>query len=91
MGESGYPVCTNVRKLAASLITGKETSTLDHDFHRANMRPSIVLVISSPRKVGESWQHGRVVCSLKDAVTQSSTAMHHIIELIKKVEALVAE
>jgi hypothetical protein len=79
---------------AASLIATKdvkESSALDHDFHRANIRPSVALVITTPAKVGESWRYGRVVCSLKDAATQSSTPMRHSIELVKKVEALVAE
>jgi hypothetical protein len=94
IGEPGNLVCTNVRKLAASLIPvtdAKDPSALDHDFHRASIRLSIALVVSTPAKVGESWRYGRVICSLKDAATQSSTPMRHSIELVKKVEALVAE
>ena len=94
IGEPGYPVRTNVCKLAASLASSKdvkESSALDHDFHRANVRPSIALVITTPATVGESWRYGRVVCSLKDAATQSSTPMHHSIEPVKKIEALVVE
>jgi hypothetical protein len=73
------------------VTNAKEPSALDHDFHRANIRPSIALVVSTPAKVGESWRYGRVVCSLKDAATQVSTPMRHSIELVKKVEALVTE
>jgi hypothetical protein len=76
----------------ASLIALQDTNkpnSLDHNFHRANIRPSMALIIKTPESVSNSWRHGRLLCSVKDAATQVSTAMRHAVELAKKVDWLV--
>lgn len=85
VGEPDLPVCSNVRKMHASLIALQDTSkpyALDHDFHRANICPSMALVIKTPESVTQSWRHGRLLCSIKESATQVSTAMRHAVELV---------
>lgn len=94
VGEPNLPVRSNVRKMHASIIALQDTNkpnSLDHDFHRANIRPSMALVIKTPESVSCSWRHGRLLCSVKDAATQVSTAMRHAVELTNKVNWLVNE
>ena len=59
-----------------------ESTALDHDYHRANIRPSVTLVIKTPVK-GNSWRKGTVNISLKDGALEQSTSMRHSVELSK--------
>jgi hypothetical protein len=88
VGEPNLPVRSNVRKMHASLIALQDTNKpnlLDHKFHCATIRPLMALIIKTPDSVSNSWRHGRLLCSVKDAATQVSTAMLHAVELAKKV------
>jgi hypothetical protein len=94
IGEPGYPVRTNVRKLSASIIAEKDRNKAtagDHDWHKANVVPSMALFICTPEETQQSWRVGRVTCSLKDRATEHSTAMRHSVELVTQVNLLVAE
>jgi hypothetical protein len=90
VGEPGYPVRTNVRKISASL-NGANTLALDHDFHRASIRPSMCIFIKTPTELAASWRHGLVTAVLKDACTQYSTAIRHSVELSTQIEQLVCD
>jgi hypothetical protein len=89
IGEPGYPVRTGVRKISASLKPEIAAAALDHDFHRANIRPSLSLFISTPTKISDSWRRGSVISCLKEGATQYSTAMRHAVELGAQILAQV--
>jgi hypothetical protein len=89
VGEPGHPVRTNVRKKNSSLDGGKISNAIDHDFHRANIRPSMALYIRTPVDIKDSWRNGLVTACLKDGCTQHSTPIRHAVELCNQIGALV--
>ena len=42
---------------------------LDHDFHRASIKLSLILFVKTPFE-SKSWRKGYVTTSLKDSATQ---------------------
>ena len=91
IGEPGLPVRTNERKLSGSLVLPKWKETilaLDHDYHRANIRPSLDLIIKAPES-NTSWRNGTVTLCLKDGALEPSTSIRHSVELTKQIEHLV--
>ena len=72
-----------MRKIHASLgfeSSNKSVEALDHDFYRASIRPSLILIVKTPFE-SKSGRNGYVTKSLKDGATQKSTVMRHAIEL----------
>ena len=93
LGEPGYPVRTTVRKMNAKLLVDGEANTpyaVDHDFHRANIRPSVCLIIEEPEALQGSWRNGTVLVSLKEGATQPSNGMRHAVELTEQIKRCVA-
>jgi hypothetical protein len=93
VGEPGFPCRSNTRKMYASIIAtsevGKATAG-DHDFHRASVRPSMTLFMTTPLASRDSWRTGKVTCSLKDCATQRSSPMRHSLEFIEQCRKQVA-
>ena len=86
--EPGQPNRTNVWKITASLglkSSTKSLEDLDHDFHRASIRPSLILFMKTPFE-STSWRNGYVTTSLKEGATQQSTAMRHAVELTQQIQ-----
>ena len=72
IGEPRKSVRINVRKLHASLgfeWSNKSMKALDHDFHRASIKLSLILFVKTPFE-SKSWRKGYVTTSLKDSATQ---------------------
>ena len=81
VGEPGLPVSTGVRGHNRSLVSaGHELAALDHDFHVSGLVPSVVLVVDLPDSRQDSFFQGRAYVTLKDKVTQASSAMRHSAE-----------
>ena len=53
----------------------------DHDFSKASFTPSVVLDVSIPEKVTDSWYEGEVTVTLKDAVFQVVIFVHFFVLL----------
>ena len=89
VGEPGLPVRSNVRPMSAKLVAAqlaKEKDALDHDYHRATVRASMMLISQG----GEGdWRKGQVVCTLKEGITQYSTAFRHGIEMRMQLQGLI--
>ena len=50
VGEPDLPVRTNVKKINKSMVlceSKTKPTALDHDFHKANIRPSVALIIKT--------------------------------------------
>ena len=93
VGEPGLPVRTNTRKMSSSLTVSKiknQPIALDHDFHRANIRPSVAIFIKTPT-TNSSWRRGTVTIALKDGALEKSTSMRHFVELSKQINELSNE
>ena len=92
VGEPNCPVRTNVRKLHHSLIpiahVAQPTAT-DHDFHKANIRPSVSLFIYPPNELRKLWRRGVVSICNKDGAIEHSTAMRHSLELTQQIKMFV--
>jgi hypothetical protein len=87
VGEPGFPCRSNARKMYASIVANSEVGKAtagDHDFHRASVRPSMTLFMTTPLESRESWRTGKVTCSLKDCATQRSSPMRHSVEFIQQ-------
>ena len=92
VGEPNWPIRTGVRKKYAALIKSSDKSipnALDHDFHKANIRPSVALFIYTPNELRDSWRRGQVTVSNKDGATERSIAMRHSLELTKQIQHFV--
>ena len=60
IGKPGKPFRKNVRKLYASLgfeSSNKSVKALDHDFHRASIRSSLILIMKTTFE-SKSWRNG---------------------------------
>jgi hypothetical protein len=80
VGEPGVPCRSNTRKMYASIVVDADVgkaSAGDHDFHRASVRPSMTLFMTTQLVSRDSWRTGKVTCSLKDCATQRSSPMRH--------------
>ena len=79
IGEPDLPILTGVRGHQRSLVPagGSKVVALDHDFHVQGIVPSVVLFVSIPDNIYGKFYRGKVVATLKDKVTQPSSAMRH--------------
>ncbi len=87
VGEPGFPCRSNTRKMYASIVADADVgkaSAGDHDFHRASVRPSMTLFMTTPLVSRNSWGTGKATCSLKDCATQRSSPMRHSLEFVEQ-------
>jgi hypothetical protein len=87
VGEPGFPCQSNTRKMYASILADADVgkaSIGDHNFHRASVRPSMTLFMTTPLVSRNSWQTGKVTCSSKDCATQRSSPMQHSLEFVEQ-------
>ena len=49
----------------------------DHDFTKLSLTPSVIFFIDVPTTIEESFYHGDVFVSYKDAIFQPSNAIRH--------------
>jgi hypothetical protein len=63
------------------------TRALDHGVGAlSKITPSMTLIHDPPSKVDGSWYRGQLICTLKEALSQPSTAMRHATELCTAIE-----
>ena len=77
----------NIQKLHVSLSfqsSTKPLEALDHDFHTASIRPSLILFVKTSFEY-TSWRNGYVTTSLKEGAIQQSTTMKYVVELTQKI------
>ena len=53
----------------------------DHDFHLASLISSVDLGLTVPESLHDSWHRGKVSCTIRDAVFNSTTAWKHCSQL----------
>ena len=58
-------------------------SACDHDYIQMHVTPSVVLKMTPPRSVAQSFYGGAPFMILKDAIFEASSAMRHMSELKK--------
>ena len=87
VGEPGFPVAAAER--GRKVIVAHDTSfeVGDHDFTKFSLIPSVVLRVDIPEDVSESWYHGQVTITLKDAAFEPSSPMQHTTELLLEGDA----
>ena len=56
-------------------------SVADHDFTKLKLTPSVTLVCDVPATISETFYHGQVFVTVKDAVLQPSTPLRRATEL----------
>ena len=62
---------------------GGVLSACDHDYIQMHVTPSVVLKMTPPRSVAQSFYGGAPFMILKDAIFEASSAMRHMSELKK--------
>ena len=58
----------------------------DHDFTRMGIVLSVCLLINVPEKIEDSFYHGKVFLSFKDAVFHPSSPNRHVAEICKLID-----
>ena len=83
VGEPDLPVSSGARGYNHSIMLadGPSPTALDHDFHVHGIVPSVAFAIKIPDSPKDSFYHGKAFASLKDKVTQPSSALRHVTEL----------
>ena len=83
VGEPALPVLTGVRGHNRSLVLmgGPQLSALDHDFHLHGIVPSVAFFVDIPDSSKDSFYSGKTFVTLKDKVTQPSSALRHSAEI----------
>lgn len=83
VGEPGAPVSSGVRGHNKSLVTNSRSKNLalDHDFHVFGIVPSVAFVVDIPSLAQDSFFQGMPYVTVKDKVTQPSSALRHSCEL----------
>jgi len=57
-------------------------AALDHDFHVHGIVPSVVFAVKIPDSPKYAFYHGKAYVVLKDKVTQPSSVLCHVTELL---------
>ena len=84
VGEPHCPVSTGVRGYNKSLVTvnGPQNSALDHEFHIHGIVPSVSFIVDIPLSEKDSVFQGKACVVLKDKVSQPTSPLRHVTELI---------
>lgn len=80
VGEVGFPVGAAVKTRRVVVGEGEVLAKADHDFSRFNLIPSVTLKVDIPESVDESFYTGQTTVTIKDAITQPSSAVRHVAE-----------
>lgn len=92
IGEPDMPVSTGVRGKKSLAPVNINLSALDHDQNqKGKLVPSVMLDITIPEEITQSFYQGQVSITLKDAVFQSSTPNRFAAELVKYWDSLSDE
>ena len=83
VGDPTLPVSTGVRGHNRALVPmgGPQLSALDHDFHTCGIVPSAAFFVHIPESPKDSFFQGKAFVTLKDKVTQPSSALRHSAEI----------
>ena len=84
VGEPGLPVFSGVRGHNCSIMLADVPSpaTLDHDFHVHGIVSSVAFAVKIPDSPKDAFYHSKAFVALKDKVTQPSSVLHHVTELL---------
>ena len=80
VGEPSCPVSTGVRGHNRP-VDGPQNCALDHDFHVHGIVPSVSFIVDIPISAKDSFFQGKACVTLKDKVSQPSSALRHTSEL----------
>ena len=88
VGEPSCPVSTSVRGYNKSLIPvdGPQNCVLDHAFHVHGIFSSLSFIVDIPISAKDSFFQGKACVTLKDKVSQPSSALRHTSELMNVLE-----
>jgi hypothetical protein len=87
IGRPGFLCQSNTRKTYASIVVDSDigkASAGDHNIHLASVRLFMTMFITTPIVSHDSWQSGKVACSLKDCAAQRPSPMQPSLEFIKQ-------
>ena len=68
VGKPQYPVAAVERGKQVLVTVGKALHVGDHDFTKCSLIPSVTMLCDIPTAITESFYHGQVYNTLKDAV-----------------------
>ena len=93
VGEPDCPISTGVCAHNRSLgfKEGPKLAALDHDFHIHGIVPSVAFFVFTPESPSDSFYQGRAFVTLKDKVTQPSSALRHSAEITSIIRSHFSE
>ena len=77
-GEPGKPISTGVRnhsKTGAIVSSDAHKNSMDHDWHKTTMTPTVGLLSDLIDTRGYSWRRGELFVSLKDSVMEGASSL----------------
>ena len=86
VGEPHFPVATAERGRRVLVANEERLVVGDHDFTTCSIIPSVILLVSIPEAISESWYEGQVFVGLKDASFEPSSPVRHMTELFRVLE-----
>lgn len=92
LGEPGLAISTGVRGKRSIVPQNITLAALDHDVQqKGSITPSVLLDISIPEYIEDSFYRGRVTIALKDAVFEPSSPNRFAAEVCNYWDALSDE
>ena len=88
LGEPNLPQSTGVRGQNRSPgLVGTSNFSLDYDFHVAGVVLSVCVIVDIPKNSRDSFHDGIIHVTVKDKVSQSSSALRHTVETVQIIRA----
>ena len=82
VGEPGTPESATNHNRKALTKDKVVLESSDHNYHVANLTPSVTFLVDIPSEVTQSFFAGKIYVGIKDSIFQPSDPLRHIVELI---------
>lgn len=82
VGEPGTPEAATTHNRRALTTQNVTLEASDHNYHLANLTPSVDFIVDVPNVVTKSFFSGDIYVGIKDSIFQGSDPLRHIVELL---------
>ena len=87
VGEPGTPEPATNHNRKALTKKNVELEASDHNYHVANLTPSVTFMVELPDEATKSFFTGQIFVGIKDSIFQGSDPLRHIVELISVIRS----
>ena len=82
VGEPGTPEAATSHNRKALTRESVVLESSDHNYHLANLTPSVDFIVDIPDDVTKSFFAGNIIVGVKDSIFQPSDPLRHVVELL---------